>query len=92
MAQRQGREAVYEVAGQFRARCLGEGKSLLWPQHASWTPDNLSALWKAFIEHPDEGKRTFLEKWHDQLLNEPEDVHRIAADLMAFYHLFPSAP
>ena len=90
MARRRGREAVYEVADQFRQRCLAEGKSLLWPLQTSWTAANLSALWKAFIEHPDESKRSFLEKWHDQLLDEPEDVHRVAADLMVFYSLFPA--
>jgi hypothetical protein len=63
--------------------------SLLWPQHRVWTPQNISALWDAFIEKPDTGKRSFFDKWHDQLADQPEDVHRLATDVVAFYHLFP---
>jgi AAA domain (dynein-related subfamily)/EVE domain len=84
-----GGATVYEAADLFRLRCLIEGKSLLWPQRAVWTLPNTSALWDAFMGHPDTGKRTFLEKWHDQLLNEQEDVHRVAVELIAFYELFP---
>lgn len=40
--------------------------------------------------NPDEGERTFLQKWRDQLADQPEDVHRVAVDLLAFYYLFPS--
>jgi hypothetical protein len=50
----------------------------------------LDPLWAAFVERPDEGKRSFMEKWHDQLADQSPDVHRIAADLMAFYYLFPA--
>lgn len=85
-----GAEPIYEIASYFRDRCLGSGRSLLWPSSRVWTLDNLSVLWDAFIEHPDEGKRTFFEKWRDQLVDQPTDVHRLAADITAFYNLFPS--
>jgi hypothetical protein len=78
------------MADLFRQRCLVEGRSLLWSQHSAWTIENISALWDAFIGHPDTGKRSFFEKWHDQLSELPKDVHRVAADVIAFYHLFPS--
>jgi hypothetical protein len=81
---------IYDVADQFRQRCLIEGCSLLWPEHRVWTVANISSLWDAFIQRPDTGKRSFLEKWRDQLIDQPEDVHRVAADSIAFYYLFPS--
>jgi hypothetical protein len=85
-----GGVTVYEVADLFRQRCLTEGKSLLWPERAVWTLSNTKALWDAFMGRPDTSKRTFLEKWHDQLLNEQEDVHRAAVELIALYELFPT--
>jgi hypothetical protein len=84
-----GGKSVYQVADFFRERCLVQGKSMLWPQHTAWTLQNASALWAAFVDHPDTSQRTFIEKWHDQLLNESEDVHRVAVELIVFYHLFP---
>ena len=90
MARVPGAEPVYETADLFRQRCLREGHSLLWPHERVWTVANISALWDAFIGHPDTGTRSFLEKWHDQLADQPEDVHRVAADSIAFYYLFPS--
>lgn len=51
----------------------------------------MDALWDAFVGNPDEGNRPFLEKWHDQLENQDEDVHRVAVDLIAFYYLFPQS-
>jgi hypothetical protein len=90
LARVQGAEPVYEAAKLFQTRCLVDGTSLLWPDRNAWTLSNLNALWDAFVGNPDEGDRPFLEKWHDQLANQDEDVHRVAVDLLAFYYLFPS--
>lgn len=90
MARLTKRESIYKVADRFRDRCLVKGCSLLWPSHSSWTADNLTTLWSAFIEHPDEGPRSFFEKWKDQLASQPKDIHRIAADVIVLYCLFPS--
>lgn len=84
-----GKESIYRVAELFRKRCLVQGSSLLWPNHHSWSAENLATLWEAFIGHPDEGKRTFFEKWKDQLSSQPKDIHRIAADIIVIYCLFP---
>jgi len=46
-------------------------------------------LLDAFIGQPDLSKRNFFEKWRDQLANQDTDVHRIATDVIALYHLFP---
>src|SRR6266566_4920731 len=82
---------VYEAAALFRQRCLSEGTSLLWPKSKAWTSQNLDALRDAFVGHPDTGDRGFVDKWHDQLADQPADVHRVAADILAFYYLFPAA-
>ena len=89
MAGESSSDTVYEVADLFRQRCLKEGTSLLWPESRSWTAENVAALLEAFIGHPDVGKRNFFEKWRDQLATQSGDVHRIATDVIAFYHLFP---
>ncbi|MFC2018259.1 hypothetical protein ACFLTQ_03035, partial [Chloroflexota bacterium] len=85
-----GAEIIYELADLFRKRCLIEGRSLLWPEYEVWTAENLSALWAAFINNPDLGDRSFFDKWKDQLKDQPEDIHRIAADIIVLYNLFPA--
>jgi 5-methylcytosine-specific restriction protein B len=81
---------IYEIADKFRSQCLTESRSLLWPDHRIWTVENLTAFRDAFIKHPDEGDRTFSQKLHDQLSGASEDIHRLAADILAIYQLFPS--
>jgi hypothetical protein len=73
MARNPGAAANYEVADLFRQQCLVAQGSLLWPGTSAWTPANLDALWTAFVEQPDEGKRSFMEKWRDQLAAVPHD-------------------
>jgi 5-methylcytosine-specific restriction protein B len=89
MARVTGADAVYEAADLFRQRCLIEGRSFLWPEHPAWTIATIDALVDAFMGHADYGNRTFLEKLHDQLAEQPDDVLRVAADVLAFYFLFP---
>src|SRR5207247_5283199 len=42
------------------------------------------------LGRPDEGDRSFEEKLQDQLAPLPDDAHRVMADAIAFYYLFPS--
>ena len=82
---------MYEAVDLFRNRCLGDGRSFLWPGHHAWSPENISALLNAITgENADTGGRTFYQKLHDQLVEQPEEVHRVATDVMAFYYLFPT--
>jgi predicted RNA-binding protein with PUA-like domain len=89
MARKRDAEAIYEVAALFRERCLKSGDSLLWPRHHAWTAANTKRLWDAVFGHPDTSKSGFFAKLEIQLTEEPEDVHCIAADLLAVYYLFP---
>jgi 5-methylcytosine-specific restriction enzyme B len=90
MARKPGAELVYDTARNFKERCLTLGTSLLWPDTKAWTEDYLQAFRLAFVENPDESKRSFLTKLKDQLATQPPAVHMVAADLYAFYQLFPS--
>ena len=90
MASVPGKDVIYEAANLFRERCLVHGASFLWPSEAAWTPANIKSLWDAFMGNPDTGDEDFLTKWKEQLAKESDAVHRIAADVMAFYCLFTS--
>ncbi len=81
---------IYELAEQFRERCLRDGGSLLWPGRQVWTVENITALWEAFIGNPDESDLSFFQKWERQLAGQNEDVHRLAAEAIAIYFLYPS--
>lgn len=87
MARHPGAEAVYECADQFRQRCLIEGRSLLWPDRPIWTAENLELFEHAYLGNPLEDKRSFVEKLHEQLANESDDVVCLAAETIAFYCL-----
>lgn len=89
MARRPGAELVYRAADLFRDNCLSGKASLLWPTERPWTLDNLQALWTAFVEHPDVSDANFFVKLKDQLEPVSDDVCRVAADILAFYYLFP---
>jgi 5-methylcytosine-specific restriction enzyme B len=83
-------DKVYEVANLFRQRCLQDGTSLLWPEQRVWSPETVSQHLDAFLKNEDTSDRSFLAKWHDQLSTCSDQVHQVAADVLAFYHLFPS--
>lgn len=89
MARLQWSEPVYEVADLFRERCLAKQTSLLWPDRSAWTTENINTLRGAFTSEPGIGKGTFLETWRKQLVNLEPDIHRVAADVMVLYCLFP---
>lgn len=90
MAIHKGKEPVYDIVDEFKELCLANDQSLLWPGQETWTLKNLNSLKVAFIDNPDEGSSNFLEKWKTQLNDESEDVHRIATEILGFYHLFHS--
>jgi MoxR-like ATPase len=89
MARLTGADAIYEAADLFRQRCLVEGRSFLWPEHRVWTVTTIDAFVDAFMGQADYGKGTFVGKLRDQLAGQPDDVVRVAADVLAFYFLFP---
>ncbi len=89
MARRSGREGVYQAAQLLKQRCFVDHTSYLWPEVAAWSLESINQLGSAMFDHPDEGPGTFLDKLRKQLADYGPNVHRIAADLMVLYELFP---
>jgi hypothetical protein len=91
MARYKGRDTIYDLAQQFRERCLFGESSLLWPDARAWTTENIEALHEAMFQHALYGSEgTFDQKLQLQLAPLSDDVHRIAADVSALYYLYPS--
>jgi hypothetical protein len=89
MARSPAKEAIYDIALQWKNRCLLNNRSLLWPEEVTWTTENLERLFLHFVENIDKGSESFLEKLNRQIDDEPSAIHRIAADTLAIYCLFP---
>jgi 5-methylcytosine-specific restriction protein B len=83
---------IFAAAGEWRDRCLLEGKSLLWPEREVWSAANLERFKSCFIDKPDASKdKNFEQKFRAQLATENEDVTRLACELLFVYFLFPSS-
>jgi len=83
-------ENIYEAAEQFREECLRRDGSLFFDRTPLWTVDNLTKLHEVFVGSPDEGERTFTDKFRDQIRPAGQPVIRLAAEVLAVYFLFPS--
>ncbi|MBN1958636.1 MAG: AAA family ATPase, partial [Desulfuromonadales bacterium] len=81
---------IYEAAEAFRNNCLLRNGSLLFEQANLWRPELLDSIHKAFVATPDEGDRSFIDKFRDQIKPAGTEVIRLAAELLAVYFLFPS--
>jgi len=81
---------IYSVAEAFRANCLLRDGSLLFEGASVWRPDILDQIHKAFVATPDEGDRSFIVKFKDQVGKAGPEVVRLAAEILCVYFLFPS--
>ena len=81
---------IYPVAEAFRANCLLRDGSLLSEGSSVWRPDVLDQIHKAFVATPDEGDRSFIVKFKDQVGKAGPEVVRLAAEILCVYFLFPS--
>lgn len=81
---------IYPVAEAFRANCLLRDGSLLFDGSSVWRPDVLDQIHKAFVATPDEGDRSFIVKFRDQVGKAGPEVVRLAAEILCVYFLFPS--
>src|SRR6266545_3138984 len=82
--------STYEAAGRFREECLRRDGSLLFESASLWTAANLETLHAVFVAAPDEGDRSFIDKFRDQIKPAGAPVIRLAAEMLAVYFLFPS--
>ncbi len=58
---------IYQAADAYRANCLLRDGSLLFSDASVWRSDVLDRIHKAFVATPDEGERTFIDKFKDQV-------------------------
>jgi 5-methylcytosine-specific restriction enzyme B len=77
---------VYRAIDQFVSCAFRKPDSLFTPGIPIWSLDNLDDLNARFVERPDEGKGTFLDKFQGQLNGAPAQTIQLAAELM-FVHL-----
>ena len=82
---------IYQAADAFRANCLLSNGSLLFGDASVWRPDVLDRIHKAFVATPDEGDRSFIVKFKDQIGLAGQEVTRLAAEILCVYFLFPSS-
>lgn len=85
-----GTRKIYQVAEDFRTKCLLNDGSLLFDQASIWRQDVLEKIHERFVATPDEGDRSFIDKFRDQISQAGKDVIRLAAEILCVYFLFPS--
>jgi MoxR-like ATPase len=90
MAKSPGANAVYEVAGLFRQRCLAEGHSFLWPDHPVWTKQNLRKLWEILMRAESQSELSSLSSIATTLSKESTFIQMIAVDVLAAGCFFPA--
>lgn len=78
---------VYEVANEFRVRCLEQSGSLLWDRFNIWTVDNLKLIQTHFLDAPDMTRLDFWSKLKRQFEGLPEECFMILSDALVFYSL-----
>lgn len=78
---------VLDAAAYWRDHCLMADGSAL-SNSKIWTLENLKELHNRFVENPEEGGRSFLDKLEDQLKPAGADTKVLAAELLWFMFLF----
>lgn len=81
---------IYEAADAFRNSCLLRNGSLFFEHANLWRPELLDSIHKILVATPDEGDRSFIDKFKDQIQPAGTEIIRLAAELLAVYFLFPS--
>ena len=81
---------IFAAADAFRSKCLLNDGSLIFEFESVWRPETLDRLHKAFVATPDEGDRSFMDKFKDQIGQAGKEVIRLAAEILCVYFLFPS--
>lgn len=82
---------IYEAAQIFRDNCLLQDSSLVFDSAAIWKTDLLERIHTTFVATPDEGDRSFIDKFRDQVKPAGQDVVRLVGELLCVYFLFPSS-
>lgn len=89
MARNPDYELLYKAYQDFAQLCLVEDRSLLWPDRALWSLDNVSAIKHALIDTPYWGKESFEDKLVVQMGGLSSDVWGLLAEAYYLYSLVP---
>lgn len=81
---------IFKAAETFRAQCLLNDGSLIFEGESIWRPEILERVHQVFVAAPDEGDRSFMVKFKDQIGQASKEVIRLAAEILCVYFLFPS--
>jgi len=77
-----------DAAAKWRELCLARDGSL-FSDAPVWTMSAIGALQRSFVDSPDDGDRTFLEKLHDQLRDCEPSAKKLAGEMLWVWCLFP---
>ena len=77
---------VLTAAERWKQACLVRGGSLFGDEQL-WTADRFRPLRTYFVERPDEGSGSFVEKLVRQLEPAPPETRRLAAEVTWLYYL-----
>lgn len=80
---------ILAAAEEWKKQCLLSDESILSTK-ALWTAKNFDLLDQYFIQNPLEGKNSYIVKLHTQLEKAPNEVKRLAAEVLWVLMLFPS--
>lgn len=83
-------EELYLLAQRFCRTCIDEDGSLLFADIVVWTLPNLERLQSLLVNSRDVSKRSFIEKFRDQIGTAGPDIIQLAAEVLLVYFLFPS--
>lgn len=86
MARFKDAEPILAAAEHWKVQCLLGGHSL-FTDRPLWTRPNLQELQRAYVENPDEGSGSFLEKLEHQLQAASPDAKCLWAEMTWVYHL-----
>ena len=80
------RQAIQEAVDRWRDRCLLGDGSLLFDDQQVWTRDNLARLYGNVIGFPLTDRRSFMEKFREQL-GDDRGLVLLGAEVLAVYYL-----
>ena len=80
---------VIDAAQQWIRTCL-IGDQSAFSKEALWTPQNVTEVRRAFVDHPDEGDDNFSTKLKGQMESASSSAKRLMAEMVWALLLFPS--
>lgn len=78
-----------EAASQWKQRCMLQQRSLFRDDEPCWTVDSLSELERLYVQQPDQGAGSFLERLRTQLSQASPQARQLALELAWLLYLFP---